>query len=168
MKTLVVGGTGMLSGVVKQLLDAGDEVYSISRRAPTIKHPRLHPLLLDYRATEALQAALTVSGPFDRAVVWIHSVAPEAPFLVAEAVTGPYFHLLGSASADPSRLIPARQERFDSLDTDYREVILGFQVTSQGSRWLTNAEISVGVWQAIEQDAWRFIVGTVEPWSERP
>ena len=168
MKTLMVGGTGMLSGTLQHLLDAGDEVYSISRRAPNTTHPRLHPLLLDYRDPDALKAALADSGPFDRAVVWIHSVVPEAPFTVAEVVHGPYFHVLGSAAADPSRPGTARQERFHALGTDYREVILGFQLTSQGARWLTNAEISAGTWQAIEQDARRFIIGTVEPWSARP
>ncbi|ADY26203.1 short chain dehydrogenase [Deinococcus proteolyticus MRP] len=168
LKTLVVGGTGMLSGTIQHLLNSGDEVYSISRHAPAIRHPRLHPLLLDYRNSEALKAALATCGSFDRAVIWIHSIVPEAPFAVAEAVTGPYFHVLGSAAADPSRPGAARLERFRALGTDYREVILGFQVTAHGSRWLTNAEISAGVWHAIAQDARRFVIGTVEPWAARP
>lgn len=168
MKTLVVGGTGMLSGVVQQLLDAGDEVYSISRHAPNIRHRRLKALLLDYSDTDVLQAGLTALGPFHRAVVWIHSVATEAPFVVAKAVTGPYFHVLGSATADPSRPDTDRQENFSSLGTDYREVILGFRLTLRGSRWLTHAEISTGVWQAMKEDARRMIVGTVEPCSAWP
>ncbi|NLG69565.1 MAG: hypothetical protein GX496_08420 [Firmicutes bacterium] len=50
----------------------------------------------------------------------------------------------------------------------YREVILGFVVEPSGSRWLTHDGISPGVLEAIDRDAPRWIVGTVEPWSARP
>jgi hypothetical protein len=47
-------------------------------------------------------------------------------------------------------------------------VILGFVLEGGHSRWLRNAEISQGVLQAIDTDAKRFVVGTIEPWSARP
>lgn len=168
MNTLVVGGTGMLAGVLKGLLDAGEQVYSVSRHAPKQRHERLHPLLLDYHDLDALQAALQAHAPFDRAVVWIHSSAPAAPLVVAEAVQGDYFHVLGSAAADPARPDPARRSRFEGLGVHYQEIILGFQPVQGGSRWLSHAEISAGVWQALQNPSPRSVVGTVEPWEARP
>ena len=50
----------------------------------------------------------------------------------------------------------------------YRRVILGFVVEGGKSRWLTHEEISGGVIEAVQKDAERYIVGTVEPWSMRP
>lgn len=167
-KTLLVGGTGMLAGVLQGLLDAGDQVYSVSRRPPKLTHERLHPLLLDYHDLDALQAALQPHASFDRAVVWIHGSAPEAPLVVAASVQGDYFHVLGSAAADPSKPDPARRLRFEQLGVAYHEIILGFQLPQAGSRWLTNAEISAGVWQAMQGHMLKTVVGQVEPWEARP
>ena len=50
----------------------------------------------------------------------------------------------------------------------YHQVILGFMRTSSGSRWLRNAEISQGVLGAIASKKPLSIVGTIEPWDERP
>ncbi|MHA0034909.1 Rossmann-fold NAD(P)-binding domain-containing protein [Deinococcus sp. PESE-13] len=168
MKTLVVGGTGMLLGLVRELLAAGDEVWTLARHAPALTHSRLHPLLADYRDAAALRAALASAAPFDRAVVWIHSAAPDAPFVVAEAVQGPFFHVLGSAAADPSRPDDGRRTRFAAQGTDHREIVLGFVREGARSRWLTDAEISAGVWEAVRGDLRRAVVGTVTPWEARP
>lgn len=167
-RTLVIGGTGMLLDVLAKLLGAGDEVYSVSRRSPTLHHPRLQPLLLDYRDTDVLGATLAPYAPFDRAVVWVHAVAPAAPEVAAQRVQGDFFHVLGSAAADPARPDPARRARFEALGVRYHEVILGFQRLAGQSRWLTHAEISAGVWDAVQDPQPRCIVGTVEPWDARP
>jgi hypothetical protein len=47
-------------------------------------------------------------------------------------------------------------------------VVLGFVLEAGKSRWLTNAEISDGVFAAIAAQAPHSIVGTVEPWSAKP
>ena len=173
MNTLVVGGTGMLLGLVRELLAAGDDVWVLARHAPEWTHPRLHPLTVDYRDSDALRRVLVPLAPFDRAVAWIHSDAPDAPFVVAEAVRGPFFHVLGSAVADPSRPEGGRRARFAAQGTDDREVILGFVREGERSRWLTDAEISAGVWGALGKDGVRgdvrrTVVGTVTPWEARP
>ena len=168
MKTLVVGGTGMLLGLVRELLAAGDEVWTLARHASALTHPRLHSLLADYRDAAALRAALASATPFDRAVVWIHSAAPDAPFVVAEAVQGPFFHVLGSAVADPFRPDDGRRARFAALGSDARDVVLRFVREGEHSRWLTNAEISAGVWDAVRGNVQRAVVGTVTPWAARP
>ncbi len=166
MKTLVVGGTGMLSGVVRALIAEGDEVYVLAR------HPQMplevKPLAADYRSAAALATTLTTVEPFERAVVWIHSDAPEAPQTVARFVTGPYLHVLGSASANPSRPDQSRRAGFEALGCDYREVILGFVRESGRSRWLTDTEISAGVLAALRSNERRSVIGTVTPWQDRP
>lgn len=175
---LVVGGTGMLRDVSLELVRRGFEVSVVERRTERLARlrqeagPRLHPVPVDYRDTgalsEALERQVAQLGPIVLAVVWVHSVAPEAPYVIARYVQGRYFHVLGSATADPSRPDPGRSRRFAALPhLRYREVILGFVVEPGGSRWLTHDEISRGVLEAIDRDAPRGIVGTVEPWSAR-
>ncbi|GBC85974.1 hypothetical protein HRbin11_02441 [bacterium HR11] len=123
---------------------------------------------------QALEEAVHRFGPIGLAVVWIHRVAPEAPWVVARyvgtaATPGHYFHVLGSATDDPSRPDPGRRTRFDALpNLQYHEVILGFMRTPRGTRWLTDEEICQGVLRAIDSGADRWIVGTVEPWSDHP
>jgi hypothetical protein len=78
-------------------------------------------------------------------------------------------HVRGSAAADPSCL---PRPGLDAVPEPvrYNEVILGFIVEGERSRsrWLANSEISGGVLRAIESDAARSIVGTVDPWEMRP
>lgn len=107
-------------------------------------------------------------------MVWIHGTAPAAPLAVARLVGEPdrpgrYFHVLGSASADPSRPDPERLAAFQALrNIRYREIILGFVIEGGVSRWLSHAEISAGVLAAVDADQPRTIIGTVEPWHRRP
>lgn len=181
---LVVGGTGMLKGVSLALAQQGHQVTVLARTLSNLdelvkeSNGVIEPLKVNYCDTDALNRVLKQSvqqrGRFDLAVVWIHSTAPQAPFEVAEWVgddekMGHYFHVLGSSAADPSN---TNQERlkWQSLASTfiYHEVILGFKVESNRSRWLTHEEISNGVLEAIEAKQERFIVGQVEPWSARP
>jgi hypothetical protein len=82
-----------------------------------------------------------------------------------------YFHVLGSAAADPSRpdhLAQVRETVCQSAFIAYRQVVLGFVNEPARARWLTNGEISSGVLDAIAADRELSIVGTVTPWSSRP
>lgn len=177
----------MLRGLCLALAGRGWTVSVVARRRQRLADMeratagtggRIHPIALDYRDALALTAALadamSDNGRVDLAVAWIHGTAPEAPLAVARAVADPerpvpYFHVLGSAAADPSRPDPERRARFAAVPgIAYHEVILGFVLTAQGSRWLTDEEISSGVLRALEAGEPRYIVGTVEPWSARP
>ncbi|MEW6046902.1 MAG: short-chain dehydrogenase [Bacillota bacterium] len=183
----MVGGTGMLRDASLGLAERGYIVSVVARRQTRLEALMraaagltgfIHPIALDYRDTEALTASLTAArsrfGPIALAVVWIHGTAPAAPLAVARLVGSPerpgrYFHVLGSASADPARPNPERVASFGALDNiQYREVILGFVLEGHGSRWLTDAEISAGVMAALDADQPRYIVGTVRPWHLRP
>ena len=50
----------------------------------------------------------------------------------------------------------------------FHQIILGFHVDEDGSRWLHNAEIAAGVLLAIDQPKDITIIGTVTPWFARP
>jgi NAD(P)-dependent dehydrogenase (short-subunit alcohol dehydrogenase family) len=184
---LVVGGTGMLWGASLALAERGYAVSVVARRRQRLEAlaqtaaglpGSIHPIPVDYQDTQALIAALEAAqarfGPIELALIWIHSTAPAAPLAVARRVGSPqhpcrYFHILGSAWADPSRPNPERQAAFATLDNiRYREVILGFVREGGSSRWLTNAEISAGVLAAVDADQPRTIVGVVAPWHWRP
>ena len=78
--------------------------------------------------------------------------------------------MLGSANGDPShpdRLAEMAQTT-EGLPIAYQAVVLGFVVENGGSRWLTNDEISSGVFAAIQSGAPLSIIGTVKPWTARP
>lgn len=185
---LVVGGTGMLRGVVLELAARGYAVSVVARNETRLKDLAreaaaagggpVHPIAVDYHRTTELDQGLMCAchrlGPCVLAVVWIHRTAPEAPLVVARHVGSParpgrFYHVLGSAAADPSRPDPRRKAAFAAFpNLVYHEVILGFVREGGRSRWLTHGEIVAGVVAAFDAGRPRFIVGTVEPWELRP
>ncbi|WP_374712284.1 short-chain dehydrogenase [Symbiobacterium terraclitae] len=174
MHALVVGGTGMLREATLALTRSFTTVSVVARRADTL--PGINPLSVDYRDSAALAAALRRAveqhGAIQLAICWIHSTAPAAlPTVAAELGRSGepcrLFHVRGSAAADPTRLPrPALEEIPPNVS--YRQVILGFQIEGDRSRWLTHAEISQGVLKAVQEDAEYHVVGVVRPWDRRP
>jgi len=185
---LIVGGTGMLRAATLQIAERFETVTVIARRRNRLRALQadaahlpatIHALALDYRDSGGLRDALMDAqasyGPFDLAVCWIHSIAPEAPELVASCAgraqgnrgsACELVHVVSSAVADPSR--DAEDERFDVDGVRYRQVILGFVIEDGRSRWLTDAEISKGVIAAVDSDEDRSNNGVVRPWACRP
>jgi hypothetical protein len=157
-RTLVVGGTGMLRGVVIALAREGP-VAVVARSTGGIEGPGIRGIPVDYRNAAAFEAALAAEGPFDRAVAWIRSDAPEAVGIAAAHVQGPFFRVLGSVGWVGPHAAPAGP---------HLQVILGFVREGGVSRWLTNGEICAGVLDAVASGRPRTVIGTVEPWSERP
>jgi len=151
---LVVGGTGMLVGLTRALADRGHAVTSIARR-PASLGPGVDSLLLDYRDSENLAAALREAaaerGPIGLAVCWLHTDAPEAPAIVA-GVLAPGARLVQVFGTQrwPLGEVP--------LHIAYREVLLG----SIGGRWLSHEEISAGVLNAVDADLPVWIAGERE------
>lgn len=167
---LVVGGTGMLSGLCKALAEDGGRLSLLSRRGSAVGG-----FDCDYHDeaafAAALKAAVDRSGPIDLAVAWFHTLKIPAPRRLAEQVRGRMFQVLGSAVADPGhprRLETARKVAEGLPDCAVRQVVLGFKVEDGRSRWLTNAEISAGVLAAIRADLTYSMIGQSEPWSARP
>jgi hypothetical protein len=171
--TLVVGGTGMLSELVRALAGDGERLSLLSRQASAAAGD--DGFDCDYHDQDgfrdALDRAVARSGPIDLAVVWFHTLKIDAPRLVAERVAGRMVQILGSATADPAhpeRLEFAQQIVAGLPGCDLRQVVLGFKVEDGQARWLTNTEISQGVLEAVGADRSLTIVGQVKPWSARP
>ena len=177
---LIVGGTGILRGMVDRLIGAQWQVSLISRRASTFAHGQSgvtgHDC--DYHQTEAFAGAIdnarSACGPIALAVGWFHTLKIDAPRRLAEAVgaqaiPGRFFLVLGSAVADPAaphRLKLAAAVATGLPNCGLRTVVLGFEIMGRGSRWLSDDEISNGVWNAIASDR-SLTVGTTEPWEMR-
>ncbi len=180
---LVVGGTGMLAGAVRGLVQDGWRISVLARAAAPFASELGAPgrgFDCDYHDIAAFDAALraaeAANGPIDLAVAWFRTLKIEAPRRLAEAVggadaRGDYIQVLGSGVADPAR--PDRLATAASVcnglpNCRLSQVILGFQIDGGRSRWLTNDEISAGVLQAIRAGEARRVIGRIEPWTARP
>lgn len=180
---LIIGGTGMLAGVTTSLLASGREVTVLSRGRLPIDwlvggENKARHLKIDYsshrRLDDALLSETTDHGSFDRSICWVHSAhEQEVCSLVAARTAGLFLHIMGSSAKDPANpdRISRWQDRFKRQHPalDYRIVVLGFiRERRQAARWLTHREICEGVMASLVTSAPVQIVGTVEPWAERP
>lgn len=177
----------MLAEVCLALAAAGKTVSVIARNTGKLQRlseraasssGKIVPLSVDYSNSNALSEAITIAvaehGRISSAVCWIHSHSPQARRVVAdlignESVPPHFFDVLGSAAANPQHIdesesIDFRQRR----DIQFHRIILGFKITSIGSRWLTNEEICIGVLGAMNSGEAETIVGVVKPWDKRP
>jgi len=173
---LVVGGTGMLSGLVKALAGDGGRLSLLSRHASRFGGEGVTGYDVDYYDEAGFVSALDVAGPIDLAVAWFHTLKIATPRRLAERLgtstgCGRLFQVLGSAIADPAhpdRLATAVEVGAGLPHCQLRQVVLGFHADGGRSRWLTDGEISAGVLDAVRADRAYSVVGQVEPWSARP
>ena len=178
--TLIIGGTGMLSGVTEFLSENYDTVSLICRNEKRINLSlkNINQIILDYSyykfLSKSLESSIKNFGNIDLVASWIHSSAPLAPFIIAEKINSfgkqfRYFDVLGSAYANPSEDNSERENSFLKCENIlYRKIILGFKIENNISRWLTNDEISSGVIDAVKKDNVETIIGTVTPWELKP
>lgn len=178
---LVVGGTGMLAGVSLWLVKQGYHVSVIGRSTTRLKRlvdlaePRgqqISPLSVDYRDTVALREKIEQSienhGPIELVVSWIHAIAPDALQNIDDVVSRHIDHEWTLFHVRSSTSYISRTPAKTSDSCRYRQVFLGFILTAHGSRWLTDEEIATGVISAVENDQVETVVGTLEPWNQRP
>lgn len=112
---LIIGGTGMLSGVSLWLIKNGYHASIIARnperRQRLLEETELNnnitPILVDYKDHEGLQervnATIRENGELELVVAWIHSDAPKALKVVTDQISDnrkewQLFHVLGSNS----------------------------------------------------------------------
>jgi hypothetical protein len=183
---LVVGGTGMLKEVCLYFAKHAFTVSVIARNQSGLnklieskgEQGFINPVKVDYMNYEQLKekiiSAIDNYGSIETCICWIHSTAPEAPYVIAgilneQNVKCKFFHILGSEHANPftkNSDIQFTFERF--VNIIYRKIILGFVIENDSSRWLSNSEISNGVIDAVTNEKDSFVIGTVEPWEKRP
>ena len=132
-----------------------------------------HMLALDWTEPEdflhALQAHLGRTESPDLVVAWMHDdeLAIRVASLAATQPVSRFFHVVGSASSDPSlNAATLRQRPPHSINT-YHQVILGYVRAGSGTRWLTNQEISAGLLDAIARAEPEYVVGTIQPLPSR-
>ncbi|MBB6451404.1 NAD(P)-dependent dehydrogenase (short-subunit alcohol dehydrogenase family) [Geomicrobium halophilum] len=110
---IVFGGTGMLAGATKWLIDNADHISVIGRNKhrleqlyPDHDNVDLRLVTLDYKDNEALshflRQTIQTYGPIDLIVSWIHSVAPDAIPIIFDELTHQkrpwlFFHIKGSS-----------------------------------------------------------------------
>jgi NAD(P)-dependent dehydrogenase (short-subunit alcohol dehydrogenase family) len=169
---LVVGGSGMLAGLCRSLAADGWQVTLVGRdegklARATADEPHLHPLSVDYEDLGAFTAALeevaAARGPIVLAVCWIRSWAPESLLAAAAAVApgGRLVHVIGSQASEASTAAIAELERRPELA--YQQVQLGAIEQGGKRRWLTDDEISSGVYAALRGGRPYQLVGTLAP-----
>ncbi|MCB0076481.1 MAG: hypothetical protein KDD73_03590 [Anaerolineales bacterium] len=183
--TLIVGGTGMLAGAALQMARRSWRLTMIARTARSLQHfaNRLDadhrpPTLVRANYNDVARFAAVVDeivaahGVPTLVVAWFHGDGAAlrlAQQLAAGGTSCDFYHLLGSASANPATPLDTQRRPFDQWPAlRYHQIVLGFIIESGRSRWLTNEEISAGTLYALHHQRSRHIIGTVEPWSARP
>ncbi len=108
---LVAGGTGMLKEVSLYFARHGCKVSVIARNQNKFneliesksEHGFINPITVDYSdysyLEEKLYSAIDNYGKIETAVCWIHSTAPETPYVIADVLNNKnikvkYFHVL--------------------------------------------------------------------------
>jgi hypothetical protein len=175
---LVIGGTGMLRGVSKHLLNEFNAVSVIARNDDGFKKlasetdklsAKLNKLKVDYshyhELTSALMKAVKEFGEISLAVSWIHSTAPLAGTLIAKVLNHSqtkcdFYEITGSAEPAQDNVENSRGKFKIFGNVNYHLIKLGSVSEGGASRWLSDDEISKGVIEAIRGDHKEFTVGS--------
>lgn len=150
--------------------------FEALRRVTIHLKGNLNPIMLDYRDSIVLKDNINTSieryGNISLVVSWIHNIARDTGSVITEIINSRgekfrYFDILGSSHANPASDCPYPE--FSLLENiNYRQVVLGFKIDEDHSRWLTDEETSEGVMKAIDDDTEYSIIGTITPWEKRP
>lgn len=177
----------MLSEVCRHAAEQGCAVTVVARdrekllalvRETQMLPGVINPISIDYSDADGLKAKLFESvlhlGPIRQAVLWIKPPDSESRRKVAELLdeTSAGCHLynfMPSYTADPDR----KDELPDlsymaNLNVICHQIILGFIIEGETSRWLTNDDISAGVIEAMSTGQPLPVIGTTSPWARRP
>ncbi len=156
---LIIGGSGMLSGVCNYYLKADYKVTVLSRtdKKEAFKRGDVDWLKCDYEQADFMDKIENYfnSNIVSEIIIWMHNEHEEnfeklMTYLKKKTDTSIY-HVRGSSA-------------FYSLDTikygeNYHQVILGVLKVDGETRWLTNKQISFGVIVATQEKNKLFTVG---------
>ena len=168
---LVIGGTGMLLDACKHFAQSNN-VYVVSRHELDTAYENIFHIKADYTKPEEFLKIITESFKNkkfpEKIIVWIHSTGDDTIDLLFKYIISNHphikvFHIKGSGNFNPSN---ARKIILQNIN--YFEIILGFILRNDASRWLTNEEISAGVIEAVNIERESFTIGVTEPWEMHP
>ena len=180
---MVIGGTGMLKNASIVLAGRCEHLTSVARTSRSLaalnkeihKKGIRHSLLqLDWNSSDFLDELVSYINRKTcpaLVVAWLHrdSLGFALATRLSEICTNEiiFYQIFGSAAAHEPATSNTVSSTLDS-SVQIRSIILGYVIEDGTSRWLTNTEISAGVIASIDSGKERSIVGTVDPWSERP
>ncbi|HLR69857.1 MAG TPA: hypothetical protein VK085_00315 [Pseudogracilibacillus sp.] len=178
---LIFGGTGMLQGASGWIAKNAKHTIAFGRNKQKLFHLQreygvngLEARMLDYTDNESLKQEINHSfikhGPINMVVAWIHGTAPNAVPTIMKQVSAlqenQWTFVIIKSSGNLVRIItPVKSTE---QNCNIKEVQLGFIYNENNSRWLTHEEISEGTIEAIKGNKNKTIVGTLEPWEQRP
>ena len=168
---LVIGGTGMLLDACKYFAQSNN-VYVVSRHELDTAYENIFHIKADY--TKPDEFLKIIADTFKnknfpgKMIIWVHSSGDDALDLLLNYVISNYpdtkfFHIKGSGNFNPSNA-----GKIILQNINYFEIILGFILSNDASRWLTNEEISTGVVEAVGKEEKSFTIGVTEPWEMHP
>lgn len=183
--TLVIGATGMLAEATVYLAEKSEQLTFTARSPQSISRltkaldgaaARCRGLTLDWndetKFIAQLAAYLDEHGYPSLTVAWLHNdcLGPKIATLLAKhSKHSTFYQVRGSAAAKPGSGSLTTGNQFSPSDgLEYNEIILGFEIDGNTSRWLSNSEISAGVISAIDSCDSVSVVGVVDPWERRP
>jgi hypothetical protein len=160
---LIVGGTGMLAGLTRRVAMRSRSLTLIARRPDALAvELGARPVSLDWTDALSAQRALeALRNTFDLVISWLHDDAVLLARWCEEAARshGRSVRIHGSLSIDPA--VRARRDPDPRPGIARQTVILGWFAdpsAEDGQRWLTDAEICAGVWQAVDDPSKRLTV----------
>ena len=174
---LLIGTTGMLAKAAREIVGESQHATLCARGASRFSFgenfldEKVMRLPLDYDDPTHFLDTLRIRGPVDLALTWIRPEAHELRNAIAECVLpgGKIIEVMGSAAGMPGGFADQRLEPMSRLPgRTYRQLILGFVIEGDTSRWLTHDEISAAALRAHRGFDTRTIAGTLEPWDKRP
>lgn len=179
---LIFGGTGMLQGAsgwiakhAKHTIAFGRNKQRLSRLQKEYGVYGFEARTLDYTDNEMLKQEINHSfikhGQINMVVAWIHGTAPNAVPTIMKQVSSlqknkQWTFVIIKSSGNLIRIITPIKNT--EKNCTIKEVQLGFIYNENNSRWLTHKEISEGTIEAIKGNKNKTIVGTLEPWEQRP
>lgn len=179
---LIFGGTGMLQEASGWIAKHAEHTIAFGRNQQRLSRLKgkygeygLEVRALDYTDNERLKQEISHSfvkhGPINMVVAWIHGTAPSAIPTIMKQISALQenkqwtFVIIKSSGNLVKIITPVKSTE---KNCNIKEVLLGFIFNENTSRWLTHKEISEGTIQAIKGNENKTIVGTLEPWDQRP
>jgi hypothetical protein len=154
MRSLVIGGTGMLAAATHWLADRSELTLVVARHATRFagEGSRFLPLDLDWNApgfARGVCAAVATNWPIQMALLWLHNPDAVLGELVPHLKSARIVLVLGGLDGSP-----ALPDAKDALVT----VRLGSKaLRGGGRRWLTDKEISDGAIGALSDGRSRIV-----------
>lgn len=160
---LVIGGSGMLSGLCQELAKRYSKVGVVGRTKAKMQDltliDNIVPIFVDYTDLKALKNSLDKFiedfGGTCLVVSWVHSTQPDAVLVAAKYCDEEFYEVTGHSGSQQDHVSRTHEKLTLEMGLDYHRIILG----KVGNRWLTDSEISIGAIEALKSKSNEYVVG---------